>query len=694
MATMLRNMGLNRLGSANLQDRDRMDLLKFSKIITRARINCQIPDQGNQMRTVEKTIAGFAKNTDRSTRDPQHPPRFQSVSGGGGAPLFGGPLEVSFFLAAPSTGNAAALPNLPFNNYTTVSNYFLKRYNKKLDPSMPLVNTGTPRDPVYVPAEFCELIEGQPVKGRLSGDQAQDMINFACRSPYANADSISTTGRDAVLSLTANPLLARFGISVGSQLITVNARQLQSPPIVYGGNKQLRTDGATWNMMNVRFVKPCRRITRWTWVYICTYSPSQTEHAEVKEAVKQWSGFAINNMGVNMEARPLHPDGMVIVARHGEHKDAIRKKVNEALAGNLMPEFAFIVLPEKDTAIYNGVKNIADVDFGFHSVCVVKSKFMKKKFDGGFDMSYFSNVALKVNLKFGGANHALRDENTLIKAGKTMVVGYDVIHPTNLDTDGVNQPSQVGLVASIDKDLAQWPSYYWNQDSKREMLDDTLTLAFVTRLELWQKHNKKQLPENIIIYRDGVSEGQFKQVLEVELPRIRQACAKKYGPKKMPRISIIVSVKRHATRFYPTDPAHMDPKSRNIKNGTVVDRGVTQARYWEFFLTAHSALQGTARPARYVVILDEVFRATMGAGAADGLEKLTHDLCYLYGRATKAVSICPPAYYADIVCTRARVHMDALFDAGSAGSEVSSNAAQTIMQRTAHERLKDSMYYI
>ena len=42
---------------------------------------------------------------------------------------------------------------------------------------------------------------------------------------------------------------------------------------------------------------------------------------------------------------------------------------------------------------------------------------------------------------------------------------------------------------------------------------------------------------------------------------------------------------------------------------------------------------------------------------ANQLEKITHNLCYLYGRATKAVSICPPAYYAHLICLRARCYI-------------------------------------
>ena len=106
---------------------------------------------------------------------------------------------------------------------------------------------------------------------------------------------------------------------------------------------------------------------------------------------------------------------------------------------------------------------------------------------------------------------------------------------------------------------------------------------------------KKALPapKRIIFYRDGVSESQFIQVLEKELPLIRTACRKLC--KQQPKVAIIVSVKRHQTRFYPTDPDNMT-NSRNIKNGTVVDRGVTLANVWDFFLTAHTALQGKINP--------------------------------------------------------------------------------------------------
>lgn len=94
------------------------------------------------------------------------------------------------------------------------------------------------------------------------------------------------------------------------------------------------------------------------------------------------------------------------------------------------------------------------------------------------------------------------------------------------------------------------------------------------------------------------------------------------------------------------------------------------------------------------MLLDEIFRADHGANAANVLESLIHDMCYLYGRATKAVSICPPAYYADLVCTRARIHNNELFDDFSDTASVTSGATSSVSVRGVHDNLVDSMYYI
>lgn len=94
---------------------------------------------------------------------------------------------------------------------------------------------------------------------------------------------------------------------------------------------------------------------------------------------------------------------------------------------------------------------------------------------------------------------------------------------------------------------------------------------------------------------------------------------------------------------------------------SVVDTGVTEARNWDFFLQSHHALQGTARPAHYFVLLNEIFTQEFvgpGCRISDHLQKLTYDMCYLFGRSTGPVSIPPPVYYADLACERSRCYGD------------------------------------
>ncbi|KAF2153638.1 hypothetical protein K461DRAFT_276682 [Myriangium duriaei CBS 260.36] len=83
--------------------------------------------------------------------------------------------------------------------------------------------------------------------------------------------------------------------------------------------------------------------------------------------------------------------------------------------------------------------------------------------------------------------------------------------------------------------------------------------------------------------------------------------------------------------------------------------------------------------------------------AAEALEELTHNMCYLFARATKAVSICPPVYHVDLACTRVRAYLSAQFEPTSApGFTVSDHAQHTLNDERlrTHVNLKDSMFYI
>lgn len=291
-----------------------------------------------------------------------------------------------------------------------------------------------------------------------------------------------------------------------------------------------------------------------------------------------------------------------------------------------------------------------------------------------------------------------------------MIVGIDVTHPsTDLNKGGA--PSVAAMVASVDKYLAQWRAVLSVQKKRQEMVSD-LTGMLKSLLGLWKAHNGSY-PRRILVYRDGVSEGQHRMVKDHELPMLQHACRAIYTPAMgLPQIAIIIVAKRNHTRFAPTKEMEADNTS-NCRAGLAVDRTITEAREWNFFLQPHSAIKGSARPALYTVVHDEIFRAAAQTrnpklNAADLCQDLTQSLCYAFGRATRAVGIPTPTYYADIVCTRATCYLRALdaletasdggySQAGGGGwsGEISPERRAQLQEAVeTHGNLKDTMFYI
>lgn len=161
--------------------------------------------------------------------------------------------------------------------------------------------------------------------------------------------------------------------------------------------------------------------------------------------------------------------------------------------------------------------------------------------------------------------------------------------------------------------------------------------------------NKK--PQRILVYRDGLSEGEFPNLMKTEIASLRAGC-QRLDPEYNPAITFIVIQKRHHARFFPVNQKNAD-RSGNCKAGTVVDTTIVHPIEFNFYIQSHAGLIGTSRPTLYHVLQDD------NKFSADELQTLTYNLCYLYARSTCSVSMVPAAYYAHIVASRARYHAKA-----------------------------------
>lgn len=581
----------------------------------------------------------------------------------------------------------------------TVEDYFREQNEITLrEWKQPVLMLGTVDDPSYLPMELCSVRPGQPVRRLLSGPQTTEMLRFAARRPNANAESIEGIG-DAPgfarltfgLDSNAQPNTTRpLGFAVSSDMITVNARILNSPSLLYTkpGSKAQFVETprfGSWNLANKAFQSP--GTFKKFGMLVINYSGDRgmALRGSADELRKTFEG-TLRGYGIRF-MDTLNTKSIEIPRPTKDNRISINETLESTFRGaqKFAADVLLIILKENDNWVYSRIKFYCDIKAGIHTICSVGSKIENPK---GQEM-YMGNVALKFNIKGNGVAHIIKSSDLAQTShfdDSTMLMGIDVTHPSPGSVEGA--PSIAAVVASKDKYLCHYPGSVGLQKGRVEMVGDLANMV-TERLQCWQRFNGNKLPTKIIIYRDGVSEGQFDQVLQHELVAVRSACTAVYAGKPSPKLTLIVCNKRHNTRAFPTKKDDADERNGfNCKPGTVFDRGITQPKYWEFFLQAHPSLQGSAKSARYIVLLDNI-----GFGK-DEIQNFTHNLCYLFNRATKAVSVCPPAYYADLLCERGRAYLHSTMMENSDNRNATFNKKDAEWTGGVHANLRDSTWYI
>jgi len=345
-----------------------------------------------------------------------------------------------------------------------------------------------------------------------------------------------------------------------------------------------------------------------------------------------------------------------------------------------------VVLPGK-TPVYAEVKRVGDTVLGMATQCVQAKNVNKTS------AQTLSNLCLKINVKLGGVNSILVPSiRPKVFNEPVIFLGADVTHPPAVSFfSGDNKkPSIAAVVGSQDAHPERYAASVRVQAHRVEIIEE-LSDMVKDLIMMFYKSTGGYKPHRVIMYRDGVSEGQFLQVLQHELTAIREACIK-LEPDYKPGITFIVVQKRHHTRLFCADSREQSGRSGNIPAGTTVDIGITHPTEFDFYLCSHQGIQGTSRPSHYHVLWDD------NRFDADELQQLTFQLCHTYVRCTRSVSIPAPAYYAHLVAFRARYHLvEKEHDSGE-GSHISGGSedrAPAALARavTVHAKTREVMYF-
>ena len=63
---------------------------------------------------------------------------------------------------------------------------------------MELIDVGGPNKSNLMPPEVCQVLPGQPFRGKLTDDHTANMITHACKPPNINAKAIVLQGLDSL----------------------------------------------------------------------------------------------------------------------------------------------------------------------------------------------------------------------------------------------------------------------------------------------------------------------------------------------------------------------------------------------------------------------------------------------------------------------------------------------------------------
>ncbi|CAI5719476.1 unnamed protein product [Peronospora farinosa] len=547
----------------------------------------------------------------------------------------------------------------------SVADYFGKRYNVNLRyPHLPLINVGSkrPGKENWLPIELCEVAPGQRCANINELDTAE-IIRQTSQPPRVRQERIVDQVRQA--GFENDPYLAAFGIKVEQRLETTDARVMDPPDVQYA-NVSERPSGGQWNLRDKRFVEGA---TMRNWGVVVT---AKIGERDVQGFVRNLLDMA-GKSGLNIEDSDPH---MIHMDQHrGAQVEELMKMCFQAMKERNKgpPQLIMVIKQDKSIGSYGDIKRMSDTVLGIPSQCIVSQNVRSAK------PQYCANVCLKINMKLSGKNSILREPLPLVSDAPTIIIGADVEHPRS----GIgSRPSIASVVASLDRYSAKYVARVAAQkaSSDIQLLPHMLRDLF---LAYYQSTSRK--PEHVIYYRDGVSEGQCYDILQVEMRALRKAF-KMISEDYNPPITFIIVNKRHHMRAFPVNQREADRKG-NVIPGTVIDTGIVDSHRFDFFLYGHSGIQGTSVPCHYTVLHDE------NKMSAEDVQRLTYHLGYTFARCTRSVSFATPAYYAHLAAARARFFLNEGSDgASTVGSFNSSSSNFDFVE--LHNDLKNCMFFI
>ncbi|CAG8447612.1 8562_t:CDS:10 [Diversispora eburnea] len=440
----------------------------------------------------------------------------------------------------------------------TVAEYFYCTYGRKLEfETLPCIIVNKE---VLMPMEVC-----QRFSGALADTTLADMIRYTCIKPKERFNQISFSTKE-IFQYDKDSLLKSIGMDVESQNMLVNALEYHQK----SSNARFVPESGRWNITN-KMVTQGKTLQNWSVIAFSTERANQKP--VIKRFIQQFREVA-SQKGMNVFNDPeiyyANPSGDIQKSLY--QACCLARRFNKALP----PQIVFCIL-EQTGPLYGEIKRIGDTIMGVPTQIILAKLLTKRGVD-----QICSNLALKVNVKLGGQNCFLANgQLDFVSEAPTMIFGADVFHAGR----GENQPSVAAVCASMDIKATEYCGRYSkNKEPRNETIENLQEMTGNLLHAFYIKNNT--LPDRILFYRDGVSEGQFEHVLRIEVKALKAVFESIYRKGFEPKLTFVVVQKRHHTRFMPNESRDGD-KNGNCRPGTVVDSTIVVSQEFDFLYYAH-----------------------------------------------------------------------------------------------------------
>ena len=514
----------------------------------------------------------------------------------------------------------------------SVAEYYRAQYKVELAfPALPCLWVGSRDRTTFIPTEFCSMLsQPLPKRKKLPDDAVAKMIKQTAVKPLERQQKIMEGLKMNNAKYATDPFAKEFGISVSGEMTRLTGRILDPPSLEYkltGSGKLSRnivtipkTNPGVWRQDKNMYLDGSN-VENWALLDLAKLD--DTQH---KLVVTGFVKIGKEN-GITFGDRPGRVTSNM---RDMEQAMAtIEEKLNKIVAmfkeKDKRLDLVLIIFPFKAGCLYDKIKQLGDMKLDITTQCCLRSNLFKMD---KLNTQVIANLCLKINAKLGGINHVLAKTcRPKLLAKPVMILGADVSHPA--PESRRHKPSIAAIVASMEPKAAQYEVQVRVQDagidSNEEVIQDMKNVIVILLKKFFEKNDGRK-PERLIMFRDGVSEGQFLTVLAQEVMAMRAAC-RQLEEGYEPPITYLVVQKRHHTRFFPAD--NNKYRNGNALAGTVVDQGINHPTEGDFYLLSHEGIQGTSRPCHYHVLWDD------SNFTADELEVLAYYLCHLYSRCTR-----------------------------------------------------------